>query len=46
MLLVVLHARAGGWQSQPVAYRAAEEAPITFPEPEHLDAETSGRVGA
>jgi hypothetical protein len=41
----ILNATAGGWSTQPTRLEPAEQAPVTFPEPNHLDAESQGRVG-
>lgn len=38
------HVPPGGWTSKPVKLPAAEEAPITFPQPWHDGAEMQGRV--
>jgi len=33
-----------GWNSEPVKYKAAEEAPVTFANPAHEDAAAEGRI--
>eukprot|EP00983_Pelagomonas_calceolata_P008581 280840-Pelagomonas_calceolata.AAC.3 len=34
----------GGWSTSPVRLKPAEQAPITFPEPNHLEPELQNRV--
>jgi len=38
------HTPPGGWSTEPVKLQAAEEAPVTFPEPWHEEGESTGRV--
>ncbi|KAJ9518443.1 hypothetical protein QJQ45_018504 [Haematococcus lacustris] len=39
------HTPPGGWNTKPRLVKPAREAPVTFPQPEHLDARKQGRVG-
>mmetsp|Transcript_3050 Transcript_3050/g.7026 ORF Transcript_3050/g.7026 Transcript_3050/m.7026 type:complete len:340 (-) Transcript_3050:422-1441(-) len=38
------HTPPGGWSTSPVRLKPAEQAPITFPEPNHLEPELQNRV--